>query len=75
VPEAVEFIREAYKHCKTLGGNSDGADFIRTGLELETTPEEGLILDDDAPAKQIATAFIDAMSKHRHWSREKRFNS
>jgi catalase len=75
VPEAEEFIKETYKHCKTIGGNGEGVDFIRTALSLGDTPEDGVILETDVPAEKIAAGFIEAMSNHRHWSREKSSNS
>jgi catalase len=72
-PEAIEFITEAYKHCKTIGAHGDAVDFIdRTfanRLDLRNG-QEGLIINRDVRIEEIAASFIAAMAEHRHWERE-----
>jgi len=82
--EAVEFVQEAFKHCKTIAANGAGLEFIRAcrlangaaeGKAMDSAVEEGVILSrDDQPGK-IASEFIKAIAKHRHWSREKQLHS
>jgi catalase len=82
--EAVEFVQEAFKHCKTIAANGAGLEFIRAcrlangaaeGKAMDSAVEEGVILSrDDQPGK-IASEFIKAIAQHRHWSREKKLHS
>ena len=73
VPEAREFVFEAYKHCKTVGGVGAGADFLQTVVEMNTGAngaQDGVIVNHEGATASIAEAFIDAMKQHRHWGRE-----
>ncbi|MEA2204164.1 MAG: catalase [Blastocatellia bacterium] len=80
--EAREFVREAYKHCKAIAANGEGVDFIASSLvdqiaeiaeiaELEKVAEvEGVVTSRDRAGAGVASAFIKAIAKHRHWERE-----
>ena len=81
--EAVEFVQEAFKHCKTIAANGAGLEFIRAcrlangaaeGKAMDSAVEEGVILSRDDQAGKIASEFIKAMAQHRHWSREKKLH-
>jgi catalase len=53
---ALLFVREAYKHCKAVGGSGSGLAMLRAaGLEdaIGTVP-----------------AFLQAIARHRDWTRE-----
>ena len=55
---AILFVREAYKHCKAVGGSDTGLALLRTlGVDdpIATTP-----------------AFLKAIAQHRDWTREER---
>ena len=55
---AVLFVREAYKHCKAVGGGGTGLAMLKTaGIDdaLTTVP-----------------AFMKAIAQHRDWTREAR---
>ena len=55
---AVLFVREAYKHCKAVGGGGTGLAMLRAaGIEdaIATVP-----------------AFVKAIAQHRDWAREER---
>jgi len=74
LPEASEFVSEAYKHCKSIAANGAGADFVNGALGTALgvpEGEEGVVINRDAPIDEIAEAFIDAIAAHRHWAREK----
>ena len=84
--EALEFVQEAFKHCKTIAANGAGVELIRacnltngaaTGepQTKEQSGEEGVIIGGDDQAGKIASEFIKAMAQHRHWSREKKLHS
>ena len=80
--EALEFVQEAFKHCKTIAANGAGLEFIRAcrltngadGKAKDSAVEEGVILGRDDQAGKIASEFIKAIAQHRHWSREKKLH-
>jgi len=72
--EAVHFILEAYKHCKTICVIGEGAQLLGTlGLGLgEGGPAVPGVLvgKNDPPLRtQLAQEFIAAIGRHRHWLR------
>jgi catalase len=79
--DAVQFVGEAYRHCKAIAANDAAGELVRAScLEangLNGKPkgdkppgDAGLIIGPDAQTGKIATAFIKAIAQHRHWSRE-----
>ncbi len=72
--DAVEYITDAYRHLKVIGGSGDGAKFISGVLahrkSKDEKSEEGLLLNDKATTSEYHTKFIAAIGKHRVWSRE-----
>jgi catalase len=74
--DAVHFVLEAYKHCKTLCVIGEGIELLRT---LGIGAGEGgpavvgvLIGKNDPPGRaQLAQDFIAAIGRHRHWLRPK----
>ncbi len=80
--DACEFVKEAYKHCKTLGAIGAGGRFLRVaclernpmgesdGAGAETTTDKGLIIGRDGEMRDVTSRFIKAMAQHRHWERE-----
>jgi len=72
--EAVHFVLEAYKHCKTLCVIGEGVQLLRTlgiGAGEGGPAVVGVILGkNDPPGRaQLAQDFMAAMAKHRHWMR------
>ena len=80
VPQVVNFLREAYEHCKTIAASSAGVGLLATSLagkfsESDDAGEgvavtDGLVTTRDGAIKDLAAGFIDAIAKHRHWERE-----
>jgi catalase len=80
--DAIEFVKEAYKHCKTIAATGAGCRFVRTaclgrdpagGSEQEgdqDTEDAGLIIGKENDPRGVASKFINAMARHRHWARE-----
>ena len=80
--DAVQFVSEAYKHCKTIAATGAGVELVRRsclkGNELsngkakgdKVTADAGVITTPDSQAGRIASEFIKAIAQHRHWSRE-----
>jgi len=80
-PRALEFIGEAYKHCKAIYAVGEGVDLYAAakpsyaphGKPVEGTKlviEEGVVLTRGAATKAATAAFIEAIAEHRHWGRE-----
>jgi catalase len=79
---ALHFVNEAYKHCKAIAASGAGVDVLRASyLSTEKLPEpttggrqvvaeEGVIISREAQADGVAAKFIEAIARHRHWSRE-----
>jgi catalase len=71
--DAVHFVLEAYRHCKTIGVIGEGVQLLRTlGLGGEGSPAlPGVVLGrNDPPSRpQLAQEFVAALAKHRHWAR------
>jgi catalase len=80
--DAIEFVKEAYKHCKTIAASGAGGRFARMaclgrnlagGSEhegVQNTEDEGLIVGKENDTRGVASKFINAMALHRHWARE-----
>ena len=80
--DAAEFVKEAYKHCKTLAATGAGGRFLRAAcLErdrmgeadrtgAETATDKGLIIGQNGEIGDVTARFIKAMAQHRHWKRE-----
>jgi catalase len=82
--DAVHFISEAYKHCKTIAATGEGVDLLRASYaaveltaregskDTTTVAGDGLIVSMTSDARKISDSFITAIAQHRHWSREKK---
>jgi catalase len=68
-PDAREFVSEAFRHCKAIGAEAEGVDFVRTCPGLDgPSGAAGLVLAESGE-KGVAKSFIRAIAQHRHWSR------
>jgi len=71
--DVMEFINDAYKHCKIIGAEAEGIDmlssnhFAAKGDELQ---DDGIVTGNNAGDASFAQKFITAMSAHRYWERE-----
>lgn len=65
---ALEFVRDTYRHGKTLLAMGEGADLLEAAGIDPAWRDDGLVVD-QAPA-QAATLFIDSLARHRHPERE-----
>lgn len=69
--DAMEFVQEAFKHCKTIAASTEGTDFLNAALaEKAAADDPGLIADRDQELTATADKFIKAIAKHKHWERE-----
>jgi catalase len=80
-PRAVEFVGEAYKHCKAIGATGDGRALLQSA-GIGTKDREpagkgrpsgsgGVVLGKDADVSSVSGKFIQAGAQHRHWERER----
>ncbi len=72
--EAVHFVLEAYKHCKSLCVVGEGVHLLRTlgiGAGEGGPAVPGVVVGrNDPPGRaQLAQDFMAAIARHRHWTR------
>ena len=81
-PRAVEFVAEAYKHCKAIGTTGKGMALLQaagvstndrepTRKGRKPSGPEGVVIGKDADMNGVAGKFIHAVAQHRHWGRER----
>ncbi|WP_144527245.1 catalase [Peribacillus simplex] len=64
--EPIYFVDEAYKHFKAIGAGKEGAEILSKAGIVSNDPASGIVAVTD---NNSGTAFIEAIAKHRHWSR------
>jgi catalase len=70
--QALEFVKDQYRHAKTLLALGEGAEVLRAAGIPDKLPDGGAdpgVLQ-FTDATKGAQAFIDAVAKHRHWQRQ-----
>ncbi|MEP6605735.1 MAG: catalase, partial [Nitrosospira sp.] len=74
VGQAVEFIREQYRHCKPILALGIGKDLIESaGVKLILPSGEldpGVLTFQDEAVDDVLPQFIEAIAAHRHYERE-----
>ena len=69
--DALEFVQESFKHCKTIAASGDGTNLLKTALAgKESGDDPGVIANRDQGIAKTADQFIKAIAKHKHWERE-----
>jgi len=75
-PDAIHFLNEAYKHCKAIAADESARQVLEFTYFYKKVPEdsgtalaEGIVIHDNI--NKLAAQFIDAVSQHRFWDREK----
>jgi catalase len=71
---AVQFVLEAYKHCKAICAIGEGSQMLRPlGLDDPEAAANvpGIVMGrNDPPARaQLVQDFLAAIARHRHWTR------
>ncbi len=74
-PDAVRFVREAYRHCKPIAASGDGERMLARALEQPpgTPAGAGVVTGADGAVRNVVTAFVKAMAQHRFFERERAF--
>jgi catalase len=63
--ESRHFVREAYNHGKALAADREGSEILKA---VGITSAPGVVFGQQG---SDTDAFIEAISKHRHWNRPK----
>ena len=71
-PDAVEFVEEAYRHCKAIATTGAGIDFLNLtkASASKAKSDNAIVVGEDAKAPAVAKDFVKAISLHRNWDRE-----
>ncbi len=82
--DALDFVTEAYRHCKPIAASSDGARLLEASPGVLPDSEgngngnggdaaaEGVRVTSDAADAEFARAFIADLGRHRFWGRSRR---
>ncbi|MEO6177035.1 MAG: catalase [Flavobacterium circumlabens] len=70
--DALEYLNDAYKHCKVIGADGEAAELLSaTSFASKiTNDDDGVIVTSEVASEAFAQEFITAMTKHRFWKRE-----
>ncbi|MDO8616563.1 MAG: catalase [Dehalococcoidia bacterium] len=73
--DAIEFVKDAYKHCKAVAATGEGVELLEAadidvgGADDERPADDATIIAGRVNPN-VAARLIEAMSKHRLWTRE-----
>ncbi|KAF2508101.1 catalase [Flavobacterium foetidum] len=70
--DAIEYLTDAYKHCKVIGADGEAAEII-SGAPFSqkiSNADAGIIVTSEIASQSFAQEFIAAMTMHRFWQRE-----
>jgi len=67
--DAVEFVTEAFRHCKTIGAVREGVELLLACPGLPVDGDAGVVAGANG---QVVKRFVEAMAEHRHWTRKGR---
>jgi catalase len=75
-PSALEFVFEAYKHCKAIAASGAGVEFLQSANILNgksRTKDAGVVLSPEGATDKMIASFVTAIAGHRNWDRERIF--
>ena len=75
--DAVEFVTEAYRHCKAIAAHGEGIELLRACPGVLETNGDGpndpaLLVEPNGDGADLALRFIAAVAQHRNWKRVRR---
>ena len=70
--DAVEFVTEAYRHCKPIAATGEGVDLLRACPGVLGSEDSAGILTADESSPAHIQRFIAAIAKHRFWDRPRK---
>jgi len=72
--DAVEFVTEAYRHCKAIAATGEGAQLIAACPSIPAGDDEdadpALVVGDNGRTASVVKRFIEAIAQHRNWTRQ-----
>lgn len=75
-PLAVDFVKEAYLHCKPIAAANEGVELLAKA-EIPTSSDEGkvssvqgIVITTGRDTREFAEVFIEAIAAHRHFDRQ-----
>ncbi len=68
--DAVEFVNEAFRHCKAIAGSREAVNFLKEETYVGRANGDAAVILSDTGAKDAAQKFIKAVAEHRNWDRE-----
>jgi catalase len=74
--DAVDFVRDAYRHCKAVGFSGEATQLVEVaGLSKIATmqplaEDPGVVMSPKSDMKKFNKNFIAAIAAHRNWARE-----
>jgi catalase len=73
--DAIEFVTEAFRHCKTIAASGAGTNLLRACPGLEGVKESSGVgaVEGVVTAGEVAPViprFLDLIARHRHWNRK-----
>lgn len=71
---ALKFVAQAFKHCKTIGGNTAGRQLTSVAtMALSDEDDAGTAFAKDRAANASwMKIFVNQLAQHRHWDRAER---
>jgi catalase len=72
-PQTIEFVREAYRHCKAIGASNDAAEILASvgiGEKDRAKRDQGVLISSRAADPNSFSDFLSAVAQHRIWTRE-----
>ncbi len=73
--DAIEFIVEAFRHCKAIAATGEGLDLLRACpgiLKGEGDAAQGVVTSKDAVTSDMIARFTGAIAEHRFWNRARK---
>jgi catalase len=72
VGHAVEFVKDQFRHCKSMLVIGDASALLRAAGIEEPASDPGFlhVAPADAATRETLAAFIRAVGRHRHYQRE-----
>jgi catalase len=69
--DAIEFVTEAYRHCKPIGALDEGRDLLKAcpGVLAPGAKDEEGVVTSQGRASELAERFLAALARHRFWTR------
>lgn len=70
--DVMEFLNDAYKHCKVIGADGEATELIKIApfASKMRNDDSGILLSSAIANETFAKDFVAAMGKHRFWDRE-----